>query len=102
MLVFSLILQALHAIVWVIILIGSAVLLRRGYASAAVSMLLGAAIAALMTTVNLMLTTCQVTGWIRVVNASKMMMIGGLATAVGLFLFALGFMQLALAARRQD
>ena len=102
MLVFSLSLQARHILVWVIVLIGSVALLRRGYASAAISMLFGAAIAGLMATVNLSFTACQITGWIRGTNLSKMTMMAALASVVGSFLFALGFLQLARTVKRED
>ena len=101
MLGYSLILQALHIVAWVIVLVGSAVLLRRGYASAAVSMLLGAGVAMLMATVGLLFTACQATGWIRGIDLSKMMMLVGLVSVVGLFLFALGFLQLARTIKRE-
>jgi len=94
MISFSLILQALHLVVYIIMLVGSVVLLRRGYASAAVSMLLGAAVAMLMATVNLSFTACQAFRLVRGINLSQMMMMVGLASVVGSFLFALGFLQL--------
>ena len=94
MLIFSFILQALHIFVWILVLVGSILLLRRGYTSAGISMFLGAAIAGLMATVNLSFAACQVTGWIKGVDVSRMMMMVGLASAVGSFLFALGFLQL--------
>ncbi len=101
MLVLSTILQALHIVVWIIVLVGSVVLLRRGYASAAVSMLLGAAIAMLMVVVNLSFMAVQVSGWVRGVDLGKMMMMVALVSVVGSFLFALGFLQLARTIRRE-
>ncbi len=98
---YSLILQALYVVAWIILLVGSVVLLRRGYASAAVSMLLGAAIASLMTIFSLCVTVCLAAGWFRGTYPSKMMMLAGLVSVVGLFLFALGFLQLARMTRRE-
>jgi hypothetical protein len=97
----SLILQALHLVAYIIMLVGSAVLLRRGYASAAVSMLLGAAVAMLMAIVNLVFMVCQMTRWIRGMNLSEMMIMVALIAVVGSLLFALGFLQLALMTRRE-
>jgi hypothetical protein len=101
MLGYSLILQALHAVVWTIVLVGSVVLLRRGYASAGVSMLLGSAVAMLMAAVNLSFIACQTFGWVRGINLSKMTMMVGLVSVVGFFLFALGFLQLARTIKRE-
>ena len=101
MLIYSLISQALHIGVWIIMLIGSVVLLRRGYASAAVSMLFGAAISVLMAAVSLSFTAGLASGWFRGSYPSNMMMLVGLASIVGLFLFALGFLQLAMTIKRE-
>ncbi len=101
MVAYSLILQTVHIVVWIILLIGSVVLLRRGYASAAISMLLGAAVAMLTATGNLLFTACQITGWIRGIDLSKMMTLVWLASLVGWFLFAIGFLQLARTVKRE-
>jgi uncharacterized membrane protein len=102
MLHFSLIIQALHLAAWVIMLIGSAALLRRGYASAGASMFIGAAAVMLMAIVNLAFFACQAYGWVAGIDLGKMMVMVGLVSAVGLFLFALGFVQLARTVRRED
>jgi hypothetical protein len=102
MLDFSLILQTFHLVAWIIILVGSVALLRRGHASAGASMLLGAVTAILMATVNLSFLACQTFGWVRDVNLGKMMVMVGLVSVVGLFLFALGFLQLARTIKRED
>ena len=102
MLDFSFILQTLHLVAWIIILAGSVALLRRGHANAAVSMLLGAVTAMLMATVNLLFLACQTFRWVRDVNLGKMMVMVGLVSVVGLFLFALGFLQLARTIKRED
>jgi hypothetical protein len=104
MMTFGVVLQACHLVVWMIVLAGSIVFLRRGYAIAAVSTLLGACIALLMGALNLFLMTWPfMFRWARQyrADASRFMMVVGLASAVGMFLFALGFWQLARTTRRE-
>jgi len=101
MLIYSLISQALHIAVWIIVLIGSVVLLRRGYASTAISMVFGAAITVFMAVVSLSFTAGLASGWLRGSDPSTTWMMVGLASVVGLFLFAIGFLQLALTIRRE-
>ena len=101
MLTYGLLVQTFHLIVWGIVLIGSVILLRRGYASAAVSMLLGSAIALLMGLLNLVMTIPMVFTSIQGIGPAKVMMMARLISAVGLFLFALGFLQLARMAKRE-
>jgi len=98
---YSLAIQAFHVVVWAILLAGSVVLLRRGYASAAVSMLLGAAITLLTGLLNLLMTIPMVFTSSAGVYPAKIMIMGGLVSAVGMFLFALGFWQLARTTKRE-
>ena len=101
MLMFSLFVQVFHGVVWGMVLAGSVILLRRGYASAGVSMFFGAAIALLMGLLNVFMTTLMMLGVPHGVGPGKIMMMAGLASAVGLFLFALGFLQLARMIKRE-
>ncbi len=101
MLTYSFFVRAFALIVWSVVFAGSLILLRRGYASAAVSMLLGAAIALLMGLFNLVMTIPTVLVSARGVNSGKIMMMTGLISLVGMFLFALGFLQFARMTKRE-
>jgi hypothetical protein len=87
---------------WLMLVAGSVVFLRRGYASAAVSTLLGASVMVLTGTLNLLILIGPlVFKWDPGRARSRFMVLTELAWHVGLFLFALGFLQLARMTRRE-
>lgn len=90
-----------YVVAWGVVFAGSAILLRRGYASAAVSMLLGSAISLLITLLNMLMTMRTMYRWIREIGSERITMMTGLISAVGMLLFALGFLQLARMVKRE-
>jgi hypothetical protein len=101
MMMYNLFADGFYLVVWGIVLAGSVILLRRGYASAAVSMLLGAAVVLLMGLLNLLMAIPVALRWPGGIGPAKMMMMAGLISTVGMFLFALGFLQLARMTKRE-
>lgn len=94
--------QAFYLVTWLMVVTGSVVFLRRGYASAAVSTLLGAAVMVLTGALNLLLMVGPLVFiWSRGHDHSRYMMVIGLLSAVGMFLLALGFLQLARMTKRE-
>jgi cytochrome oxidase assembly protein ShyY1 len=105
MFIFNLLVQAFRLLVWGMVLAGSVILLRRGYVSAAVSMILGAAIVLVMGLLNLVMTIpmtmSMVYTSIQGAGPARVMMMAGLIATVGMFLFALGLLQLARMTKRE-
>ncbi len=102
MTIYGLLPYASSLIVWSIVLVGSVILLRRGYAAAAVPMLLGVAIVLAMGLLNLLMMTLVMLGSAQQGTArGRIMMITWLGSIVGIFLFSLGFLHLALTTKRE-
>ena len=99
--IYSLFIQGSHLAVWLIVLIGATLFLRREQGGGAISALLGAGIQVLTSVGYLLMTLLMTTGIFEPQVTSKIMMGLGIPGLVGAGLFAIGFLQLATALTRE-
>lgn len=102
MTIYYLLVQLLYVLIWTVLLAGSAIFLRRGYAGGAVSALLGAAIALLGALLHLLMTVSVMLGHAKVFASQRVVIALGIPSLAGILLFALGFLQLARTTKRED
>lgn len=100
--VYWLLVQLLYTLIWIGLLAGSVVFLRRGYAGGAVSALLGAVIALLGAILHLLMTVSVMLGHAKIFANQRITVALGIPSLAGILLFALGFFQLARTAKKED
>ncbi len=98
---YTLFLQASHLIVWLIVLIGAILFLRREQGGGAISALLGACILVVTTTGYVLMTVLMSTDLFEGPVGGKILSMMGIPHLLGALLFAIGFLGLAVAASRE-
>ena len=101
MMLYHLFLQASHVIVWLIVLIGAILFLRREQGGGAISTLLGACILVVTTAGYLLMTILMSTHLFEGQVGGKILSMMGIPHLLGALLFAIGFLGLAVAASRE-
>lgn len=101
MMFYHLFLQASHVIVWLIVLIGAVLFLRREQGGGAISTLLGACILVVTTTGYLLMTILTSKHLFEGPVGGKILSMMGIPHLLGALLFAIGFLGLAVAASRE-
>ncbi len=96
---YSLFLQASHLIVWLIVLIGAVLFLRREQGGGAISAVLGACILAVTATGYLLMTALMSTHVFEGPVGGKILSMMGIPHLLGALLFAIGFLELARKAK---
>ncbi len=97
---YLLICQLGYLVIWGITIIGSVIFLRRGWTSGAMSALFGSGILMVMQILWLVIMALQRAGAVEGLSAARMYQVMCVPQLLGGFLFALGFLQLARATRR--
>jgi hypothetical protein len=95
---YSLFIQLSYLVAWSIVLAGAVVLLRRGRTIGTVPILFGAAISILMECFWVLV----VSGAIRMNDSVGMHRVTWIPQLLGMFFFAVGFLQLARATRKEE
>jgi len=99
---YSLLLQASHVIVWLVVLIGVILFLRREQGGGAISALLGACILIVTTTGYLLMTILMSMRQFQGPAGGKIMLAMGVPHLLGALLFAVGFLELARKANERS
>lgn len=102
MMLYHLFLQASHVIVWLVVLIGAILFLRREQGGGAISALLGACILVVTTTGYLLMTILMSMRQFQGPVGGKIMLAMGVPHLLGTLLFAVGFLELARKANERS
>jgi hypothetical protein len=99
---YGLFIQFCYLAIWSIVLAGGVILLRRGCAHSAMSVLLGAGILLLMEVLSILMMVLRHVGVMEGPAMSRVSQLLWVPQLLGGFLFALGFLQVARQTQREN